>query len=205
MPSSLPADLLDDFTFGPAQGRGKANLSCEIVRELTAEDLPALQDRSLVPSVTHPALTALRSAHHQLAQLIAKGLDQETVCLITGYSTAYVSRLRTDPAFSKLLEYYEVEREQVFVDVLARMRDLGLATLEELQARLVEDPDSFSIRELHEQAKILLPQQGQSGQSPSNGPSAGVQVNVQFITPGEPPVGRPTLELQANSTEGQKT
>lgn len=201
MKGLLPVDLLDDFSFADARGGRKgAALDCQIVRELTEADLPALQDRNLTPAASQSVLGQLRSAHHQLAQLLARGLDQETVCLMTGYSTAYISRLRGDPAFSKLLEYYCIEREQVQIDVLERMKALGLATLEELQQRLTEEPESFSIRELHEQAKLLLPTEAAARQAaPGSSGSGALTVNVSFISPPEPSA-RPELELQVNKS-----
>lgn len=201
LPDSAPSDLLDDFSLIDARGGRRPNtVTCQVVRPLTAEDLPLLNDRSLSPSANFPSLSSIRTAHHQLAQLLARGMEQEQVALVTGYSPAYISRLKQDPAFKGLLQYYATQREQIQIDVLARMRDLGISTLEELQERLAADPSQFSNRELHEQLKLLLPVDVK-GANPVGGasPSAsGVTVNVNFVSSETP---RPTLELQANSED----
>jgi hypothetical protein len=145
-PAIPSPDLLDDISLGESRGgRRPSTTTCQVVRPLTAEDLPRLNSRELTPAANLPTLLTLRTAHHQLAQLLAQGRDQETVALITGYNTAYISRLKGDPQFRNLLDYYAAEREQIFVDVMERMKGLGLSTLEELQQRLEDDPSSPTV------------------------------------------------------------
>jgi len=66
------------------------------------------------------------------------------------------------------------------------MRTLGLSTLDELQARLEAEPESWSKRELMELAELTLlksrvlpPTGSDSGPGSTSG---GVQVNLQFVT-----------------------
>jgi len=201
---NLPAHLLDDFDLSDARGgRRPSTTTCDVVRSLTPDDLPKLNSRELSPRAELPTLLSLRTAHHQLAQLLAKGTEQNLVALITGYSPAYISRLKGDPAFKELLDFYSSEREKVFVDVLERMKALGVATLEELQERLTDDPSSFSNRELHEQLRLLLVDPAKPGStlnptSDRQGVAAGsgVVVNVNFVSSETP---RPTLDLQVNA------
>lgn len=179
-------ELVSALDLGSARGGRKAcrPLSIEVVRELTEEDLPGLLSP---PQVSTPAisLVKLHHSHHQLAQLIARGVEGAEVSLITGYSITYISRLKNeDPAFGELVAHYASEREAVFVDVLERMRSLGLSTLDELQERLAEAPELWSRRELMELAELVLlkPGQGRVGQGASGAPLASVSVNVKFVT-----------------------
>ena len=157
-------------------------LDWHIVRSLTSEDIPAL----LAPPPVPPGMSRqvqMRHAHHQLAQCLAKGIDDTEASLISGYSTNYISILRGDPSFQELLANYGEERKAVFVDVMERMKALGLHTLEELQARMEEDPDKFSNRELQELAKMLLIDvNGKGGGAGAGAGGGGVSVSVSFVT-----------------------
>lgn len=174
-----------EFSFPSARGGRKPQIpvTIEVVRELTEDDLETL----LAPEpVAAPGqkLLALRHSHHQLAQLLAKGLEHGEVSLITGYSLAYISVMMADPAFRELLDYYAGVRELVFVDVLERMKALGLSTLDELQERLAMDPGKFSQRDLMELTELLLVKgRGAPGGGAGTGGGASpVTVSVQFVT-----------------------
>lgn len=188
----MPSEpLYDDLASGLRDARGgrrKAQpLDVEVVRAVTEEDLPKLEDRSLVPAsgpITAISLKSLRAGHHQVARLLAEGRPGEEVSLLTGYSPAYISTLKSDPTFRELLSYYEQNKVQAHVDLIERMKTLGLSTLDELQRRLEEESDSWTKRELMDLAKMLLP--NQSGESPAQsvGPRSNVPlVNISFITP----------------------
>lgn len=177
-------DLVTELDLGSATGhrRRAEPVTVQIVRGLTPADLPTLA----TPMAPAPAIqvSALRHSHHQLAQLLARGMSQEEASLITGYSPAYISKMKTtDRAFSELLDHYGTEREAVFVDVLERMKALGLSTLDELQARLAEEPEAWSRRELMEMAELMLVKPGARG-APGGGSGAtpAVSVNVKFVT-----------------------
>lgn len=166
--------------------RPVGQLVIEVVRELGEADRQLLVSPPLVGSKT-PNIATLRHSHHQLAQLLAEGMDQNDAALISGYSVSRVSILRRDPAFAELEAHYQSVRELKFVDVLERMKVLGLSTLDELQARLEEDASGFGNRELMELAELMLVK-GRSapgsrvGVGPQSGTTgAGVVVNVQFV------------------------
>jgi hypothetical protein len=120
--------------------------------------------------------------------MLAQGTKNEECSRITGYAPSYISVLKTDPTFQELIAHYAGERELLFVDVIERMRSLGLSTLDELQRRMEEDPDNFSNRELFEQAELMLvkPMAATRGLVRPGDASAaqgggGIQVNVNFI------------------------
>lgn len=183
-----PSDSdLEEYDLGPNQGgrkKPKKGLMWEVLRTLRApEDIPLLHES--LPA-RRANLTQIRHSHHQLARQLAKGLSQQEASEITGYSPAYISVIKTDPSFAELIAYYGANEEEKHVDVLERMRILGLNTVEELQMRLETDPDSYSLRELMEQAELMLvkPMAVTRSTMPiasAGSASHGVQVNVNFV------------------------
>lgn len=166
------------------RGRSKSKkmVAWEIVRSLRVpDDLPLLTESLPAPRAN---LKQIRHSHHRLAELLAQGTDQVEASRLTGYNNAYISVLQTDPTFKELITYYSVQKEQTFVDVIERMRSLGLSTLDELQSRLESDPSSYSNRELMEQAELTLikPMAASRGQiQPGQAGNTGVSVNVKFV------------------------
>jgi hypothetical protein len=128
-------------------------------------------------------LKHIRHNHHQLARLMATGVPQEEIALITGYSPTYISRIKSDPTFEALVDYYHNQRDEVFVDVVERMKTLGLSTLDELQRRLDDEPDEWSRRELMELTELMLIKPA-AARTPMNTTQAQAPVNVavNFIT-----------------------
>jgi len=131
--------------------------------------------------------------------MLAQGTKQEECSALTGYSPSYISILKTDPTFQELIAHYTTQRELLFVDVIERMRSLGLSTLDELQRRMEEDPDNFSNRELFEQAELLLVKPMSAtrglvrpGESAAQG-TGGIQVNVNFIKSETPHPGNDSI------------
>ena len=197
------AGLLAELDLGPARGgkrREEEPLICEVVRGLTSEDLGDLMNP---PPVEAPAqrIKRVHHQHHQLARLLAQGIADVEASFMTGYSQSYISTIKNhDPAFRELMAYYASEREAIFVETVERMKGLGLRTLDELQARLEEDPERWSNRELMELADLTLvrPMKVGSGQFGGQGGAgagggAGVVVNVKFVQPGEVPATRPMV------------
>jgi len=195
----------------PARGGRKPRkkqVVWEVIRSLTPEDIELLNTTLPAPRQT---LTQIRHSHHQLAQLLAEGRPQGEAALLTGYSPTYVSILKDDPTFKELCAYYATQTEMIFVDVLERMKSLGLSTLDELQSRLEADPSDFSNRELLEQAELMLvkPMVATRGgilPGQASGPSVatgGVQVNVNFIGHASPQP-QPS-DLQTNRPVSSKT
>lgn len=178
--------LLDELDLGSARGGRRpaaGPLEIRVVRSLGEEDLEELARPGPVSSPVQK-VAQLRHSHHQLAQLLAKGMDQTDASLITGYSPAYISSLKQDPAFAELLATYGKEREAIFVDVLERMRMLGISSLDMLQAKLDDEREVWTKRELMEMAELLLIKPGQSraGGLGGGGSAPAVSVNVKFVT-----------------------
>lgn len=189
--------LLDEVTLPSARGgmRPSAPLTVTVLRALTDEDLPALQAPTPVAMPGQKVLQ-IRHSHHELARNLAAGMSEAEASLVTGYSSSYISVLKADPAFRELLAYYATQVELRFVDLVDRMKTLGLSTIDELQRRLEVEPDGWTRRELMELAELCLkaqPGQGPKAGGPGQGdaPAApGVSISVQFVTP--PQGGAPT-------------
>src|SRR5262249_41223846 len=122
----------------PARGRRAAAYSPAVItRELVAEDIARLHilPEGSLKTEARP-LQRLRHSHHMLAQLLASGEKQEVCALATGYDPAYISNIQKDPAFKELLAHYASQTETVTIEVAARLRALGLDSVDELQDRL---------------------------------------------------------------------
>lgn len=175
----------EDFTLPPApRGRRAVPVTCELIRELGPEDVETLVNQQVFGPPPRQ-IKQLRNSHHNLAMLLAKGHDHGTVSLMTGYSEPTISLLMADPSFIGLYEHYISVREMVFVDVLERMKAVGLNSLEELQARLDEGPEKFSNREIMEMTELLLvkPTQGARGAGAAGASGPGTNINISFVTP----------------------
>jgi|SRR5215467_12131017 len=162
-------------------GRAARRVNWEVVRTLVVpDDLPLLSERHAKKPQT---LKHVRHVHHQLARLMATGVPQEEIALITGYSPTYISRIKSDPTFEALVDYYHNQRDEIFVDVVERMKTLGLSTIDELQRRLEDEPDEWSRRELMEMAELMLIKPA-AARTPMNVTAAiaPVNVNVKFVT-----------------------
>ena len=181
---------------GSARGargpKAKGKVEVEFVRELQESDLEGLQ-KSGVPAPQGQGLIAqLRYSHHQLAMLLARGASDVEASQITGYSPSWISSIKGDPAFRELLAYYGAQRELVNLDVLERMKALGMNSLEELQDRLESNPESFAPRELMELTELMLikgraaPGSRQGAGPQAAGGGGGVVVNVKFVSPSGP-------------------
>jgi len=152
-------------------------------RELTLEDL----DQMAKPKGSStPPIKRLRTQHHHLARLLAEGRREVECSAMTGYSQSRISILKNDPAFAELIEHYKTEAAAAYVNVHERLAALGVTCLEELQARVDEDPEKFSNKELRELAAMLLdrsvapPKGVQGGQGQASGPAT---INIQFVQP----------------------
>jgi hypothetical protein len=156
-------------------------------RDLVESDIKAMWTAPKLP-VASQQLVKLRNTHHMLARLLAEGRPNEECALITGYTPSRVSVLKQDPAFQELVIYYEGQTKQQYLDVHARLAAFGLSTVDELQRRLEDDPESFKNRELMELAQLLLdrtvapPIAGRNG-SNGTGPMPGLNINIVFKKP----------------------
>lgn len=179
----LGPELMDEIVLGSARGGAKPQLplSVEVVRSLVEADVEILLSPPPVDS-SAPVIRQLKHQHHRLAQLISQGVDGTEISLITGYSPAYVSTLKTGPDFQELITYYAAQETQKHVDAMARLHALGLSGVEELAKRIEEEPEKWTKRELMELVEMGLLTPAAVKQQSSGG-SAGSQplIQVNFI------------------------
>lgn len=203
MDRSEGEDLVRRIELGKGPGRAKAELGVEFVRELGEADLPAIQ-RARGPKASEGgALLRLRHSHHQLAQLLARGVEETEASLTTGYSRAYISTLKRDASFQELVVGYEAQREELFADTVRRMSSLGLSALDELQARLDEDGASWTKRELMELADLCLVKGRAPAGAPAGAGVGGLKVEINFVEPPAAGAAGPVIDLPFAEVEGE--
>lgn len=161
-------------------------LQLRVIRELTSEDVAAPQLPA--PQRVRP-LGELKHAHHQLARLMAEETDHYTASAITGYSSSTIWRLQQDPMFQELVEHYREHIDGQHLEAHQRLAHTGMLALEEIQRRLLEEPDRHSNKDLRDIAELtfdrsIAPSKGAPrGMAPPGGAPQGVQLVVQFVEP----------------------
>ena len=182
-------------------GREVTTLSASIVRPLTEEDLPQVL-ASPVKETPKQRLHRITNSHHKLAQLLSIGSMSDTqISAITGYSLSYISIMKGDPAFQELMAYYAENQEAILVDTMERMRTLGLMSLEELQARLIEEPDAWTKKELMDLAEMMLIKPQMAKAIAAAGGPARARVEFTFVKPSS---DGPTIDGEVTVLETQE-
>jgi hypothetical protein len=161
-------------------GRGRIardDLDFAYRRDISPGDLGKLTKSRDLGTVQPPRLR-MKARHHRLAMLIASGEKVGVAANILGYAPATVSVLQQDPAFRNLVAVYRSQAEEKYQDLHKRAASLGESVLDELEDRLDQKPESFSISQLNEIAKNML----QHGAKPgASGGTGGVNFNINFV------------------------
>ena len=180
-PPMSPSDLKILST----QGRKAQPQALAYMRDLTDADLPALLNPPKAPAASGGStLAKLRNTHHSLARLVAQGVENNEISAITGYTPARISTLKGDPAFADLVAYYSSQVKEAFVDVAARIAAVGLTALEEIQDRLEEAPEDFTIGQLQSLVDSTIGPKAKGPQGNLGGASGTpVSLSISFVTP----------------------
>lgn len=195
----ISLDDLQSLAIGSARGKKAMPLSMEFERELGPSDLPLILEPPPQGAFT-PPLARIRNSHHMLARLLAEGKSGQEASLVTGYAPSRISILQNDPAFAELVVYYKGQVEAKYLDVHERLAMLGLSSIDELQARLDENPDGFKNRELLELAEFLLDRSvtKDARKVGANSNNFAPIVQVTFVgSTGSPPEGGAVMKNQA--------
>lgn len=150
-------EVMDGLDFdipAPRQGRPR-KIDLALSRQLNERDRAASGSAGPVPR-----LLQIKNTHHSIARLLAEGKRSFEVSAITGFTPGYIASLQSDPAFKELLAYYGEQKEELWVDVQVRLRDLGVMGVEELTQRLAEEPGKFKPRELMELIALTMDRSG---------------------------------------------
>lgn len=155
-------------------GRFPDGVLVEVVGELTKADLARPSAREVAP----PPLRALRQAHHQLARLLAKGTPPVEVAMISGYDLEYVYAVQANPTFKEILQHYQTVEYIAEADIKGQMTSTGQLALAELNRRLEEKPEDFSVTALHTTVDLLLVQ---ARKGMPTAPGSAPAFTVQFV------------------------
>lgn len=173
-------EFLDELLAPPPARGSRATPNAMVYeRALTRADiesLHALPDGALATTV--PTIKAIRQRHHSLARCLAQGMAEAEASAITGYCSSRISVLKQDPAFQELLTYYTEQKEEIFIDVHQRLAALGLNSIEELMARLDDQPEKFTNKDLMELAGLGFDRSGYGVQTKNSH-----TVNVALVPP----------------------
>lgn len=110
--------------------------------------------------VDYHDVKVMRATHHKVAMLLAAGIHDTRVAALTNYTPSRISTLKSNPAFRDLVAHYSEAVEKEYADFHSVAADLGMDALQELQARLDESPEKFSISALMELVKTTADRTG---------------------------------------------
>lgn len=182
------SELVEELTLGTARGgrRPGAKVSVVEVRGLGEVDLELLENPP--NSGVGPQFPEIKHQHHQIAGLIAKGVDNAEISLITGFAPSYISMLKSSPDMKELVEYYRVQAEERTVNAIARLKQMGVSSIEEVQKRLNEAPEKFTHGQLMDMVEIGLIKPmavgaAAAGAQGGAGAASGIQINLNFKSP----------------------
>lgn len=164
----------------PVRGRAKVPFSAVYIRDITEADIPELIAPPAAGTTVQP-IKQLRARHHSAAILFAEGLKVADIAAITGYSSDRLYNLNLDPAFQELIAYYRTNKESRYLDVHARMAELGLSAAEELQRRIEDAPDSIGSEILRKIAEGALDRSGKIDAPGRPNGAPNLRVNVTFV------------------------
>lgn len=125
-----------------AVGRAPVDAGVALVDVLTPEDLGELEMPKEGPKQT---LQRIRDSHHAPARYMAMGLRDQQIAAMTGYTLAYLSLLKGDPAFQELVQHYSNHEGEEFRDLQERMSLLAQDAMEEIGMRLRDEESAASI------------------------------------------------------------
>ena len=141
----------------------------EVLGPLLPADLATLDEAR---GSTAEPLKKLRRRHHFLAQALARGEKPGDVANLHGYSASRISILQADPSFAELVNFYADKVDDKYFGMHEKMGALGEDAVDELQDRLDDAPEDFSIGQLLEVTKSLADRTG-------HGVTTTTEVNVK--------------------------
>jgi hypothetical protein len=182
------SDVLHEILDLSRGRRPRLDVSCEVVRPLTEEDLPALDEAPQAVARQRLDPDRMRYVHQRLAQLVALGTKNEVISGLMGYSESYISSIKNDPTFQGLVAHYAENAQLGFVDAAQRLQMFGLSAVEELQKRLDSEPEAWTKKELMDAADMAIakPLAAQRNQVAGSAGGTGLNINIKFVEPQSP-------------------
>lgn len=155
----------------------KPALSAHSLGPLTMEDLQLLEESRV--DGRHKCGTVqlgrIRSIHHQMAQYLVQGYRDVEVAALLGVSQHRIALLKGDPAFCELIEYYSERQKNIGISIMERLQTLAVLGLEEIQERLLSEPDLLSNGQLMKLIETTLDRSG-FGPGGKSGREAGAEL-----------------------------
>lgn len=177
---------------------------CELVREISALDVPILlqemrEHNWSKQASSAPSIQVLRTSHHQLAQLLAADVEVSEASFITGRSVSSIKVMLDDPAFRELLEYYKGQQEKRDLNVYDRLVTVGVTALDIIQQRIEETPEKFTNNDLMKLLETTMDRSAAPAKGGPRGPTgqgSGLQVQINFV-----PSKRAEQTIEAEAVE----
>lgn len=119
-----------------------------------------VQVEEAVPAARPTLVKVLRDSHHAVARLCARGLRQEEICHITGYTISRLSTLQRDPSFQELVARYRYEQADVQADLEARYLGIANDFAQHVHEKLLDDPEEVSLAQALEVFKTFADRGG---------------------------------------------
>lgn len=105
-------------------------------------------------------LHRVRSIHHQIAQYLSMGYRDLEVAALLGVTSQRIAHLKSDPAFEELMEYYQEHQKAVGTSIMERLQTLATLGLEEIQDRLLDEPELFNNTQIKSLVEMVLDRSG---------------------------------------------
>lgn len=103
-----------------------------------------VEEGEVAPAAKPRQLMVLRDSHQHAARLVARGLRDEEICHITGYTLSRLSTLKRDPSFQELVARYRFESADVAADLEARYLGIANDFAQHIHEKLLDEPDEVS-------------------------------------------------------------
>ena len=140
-----------------------------VLGPLLPADLAALEESR---GSTSAPLKKLRERHHALARAMADGMKPGDAAIMYGYSASRISILQADHSFAELVKFYTAKVDEKYYGMHDRMAAAGMHAVDEIQDRLEDTPEDFSISQLLEVSKTYADRTG-------HGVTTTTEVNVK--------------------------
>ena len=127
---------------------GRMELQLRTVGDFIVERELTEADRHVPAGNPVQTLKRVGDRHHALARMLAEGVAEGEAGAILGYSSVRVSILKQDPMFRELLGLYRNKAVSEYDRVAEKIYGLTNDAAAELQNRLEEAPEAFSVPQL---------------------------------------------------------
>lgn len=151
------------------KGRAPKPWHAEVVRELTAEDMPLLMEEK---GAKPRPLQRLSQRHHALARNLASGMSRAEAAFLVGYDPHRVSILQNDPTFKELVQFYSEAVNAQYATLHEKLSHMSMEAAEIVHQRMEEEPEKIPTGMLMEIVKTGADRTGFGPQSKST------QVNI---------------------------